>query len=43
MGGTTAPFSQWQSPISLTLLGASGVQFESIAVSLLIPHQVQRR
>ncbi|KAJ5850799.1 hypothetical protein N7455_010655 [Penicillium solitum] len=29
----TAPFGQWKSPISSTLLGADGVQFESIAVS----------
>lgn len=28
----TAPFGQWKSPISSALLGASGVQFESIAV-----------
>lgn len=28
----TAPFGQWKSPISSTLLGADGVQFESIAV-----------
>lgn len=34
--GTTAPFGQWQSPISSTLLGADGVQFESIAVSAMI-------
>ncbi|KAJ5836543.1 hypothetical protein N7447_002569 [Penicillium robsamsonii] len=29
----TAPFGQWKSPISSTLLGADGVQFESIAAS----------
>ncbi|KGO36081.1 hypothetical protein PEXP_076000 [Penicillium expansum] len=29
----TAPFGQWKSPISSTLLGADGVQFESIATS----------
>ena len=32
----TAPFGEWKSPISSTLLGAEGVQFESIAVSLMI-------
>ncbi|CAG8090109.1 unnamed protein product [Penicillium olsonii] len=33
MGIITAPFGQWQSPISSTLLGADGVQLESIATS----------
>ncbi|OQE39787.1 hypothetical protein PENCOP_c006G05857 [Penicillium coprophilum] len=33
MSPITAPFGQWKSPISSTLLGADGVQFESIAVS----------
>ncbi|OQE12564.1 hypothetical protein PENVUL_c001G06967 [Penicillium vulpinum] len=29
----TAPFGQWKSPISSTLLGADGVQFESIVTT----------
>ncbi|KAJ5139694.1 hypothetical protein N7448_003102 [Penicillium atrosanguineum] len=29
----TAPFGQWKSPITSTLLGADGVQFETIAIS----------
>ncbi|KAJ5758229.1 uncharacterized protein N7511_006923 [Penicillium nucicola] len=33
MGAITAPFGQWKSPISSTLLGADGVQFEAIAAS----------
>lgn len=36
MGGITASFGEWKSPISSTLLGAEGVQFESIAVCPMI-------
>lgn len=36
MGDITAPFGQWQSPISSTLLCGEGVQFESIAVRPMI-------